>query len=79
MKNNSGNIDAANHVTGRSIYVDDIPMMEGALYAKVFDSPVAHGNIKSVDYAEAEQMPGVVKIFSFKDVPRKPDRWDYSR
>ena len=69
MKNNSGNIDAANHVTGRSTYVDDIPMMEGALFVKVFDSPNAHGKIISVDFAAAEQMPGVVKIFSYKDIP----------
>ena len=69
MKNNSGNIDAANHVTGRSTYVDDIPVMEGVLFAKVFDSPNAHGKIISVDFVEAEQMPGIVKIFSYKDVP----------
>jgi len=69
MENNSGNIDAANHVTGRSIYVDDIPMMEGALFVKVFDSPNAHGKIKSIDFDDAAQMPGIVKIFSYKDVP----------
>ena len=69
MKNNSGNIDAANHVTGRSMYVDDIPMMEGALYVKVFDSPNAHGKIKSIDFGGAAQLPGVIKIFSYKDVP----------
>lgn len=66
---NGGNIDAANHVTGRSVYVDDIPVMEGMLYVKVFDSPVAHGKIKSIDFAEAGQMEGVVKIFSHKDIP----------
>ncbi len=63
------NIDAAGHVTGRSVYVDDIPVMEGALFVKVFDSPLAHGIIKSIDHAEAEQMPGIVKIFSYKDIP----------
>ncbi|MEO7308583.1 MAG: molybdopterin cofactor-binding domain-containing protein [Ferruginibacter sp.] len=64
-----GNIDAAGHVTGRSVYVDDIPVMEGMLFVKVFDSPVAHGKIKSIDYAAAEQMEGIVKIFSYKDIP----------
>ena len=64
-----GNIDAANHVTGRSIYVDDIPAMEGMLYVKVFDSPIAHGKIKSIDFSEAEQVAGIVKIFSHKDIP----------
>jgi hypothetical protein len=69
MNNNIGNIEAANHVTGKSIYVDDIPVMEGTLYIKVFDSTVAHGIIKSIDFSAAEQMPGIVKIFSYKDVP----------
>ncbi len=64
-----GNTDASNHVTGKSIYVDDIPVMEGMLFVKVFDSPVAHGKIKRLDFAAAEQMPGIIKIFSCKDVP----------
>ncbi|MEP6676660.1 MAG: molybdopterin cofactor-binding domain-containing protein [Ferruginibacter sp.] len=64
-----GNIDAPNHVTGRSMYVDDIPVMEGMLFLKIFDSPIAHGTIKSIDFAEAEKMEGVVKIFSCKDIP----------
>ncbi|HNJ93836.1 MAG TPA: molybdopterin-dependent oxidoreductase [Ferruginibacter sp.] len=64
-----GNIDAANHVTGRSIYVDDIPVMEGLLYVKVFDSPIAHGKIRKIDVTEAEQLDGIVKIFSHNDIP----------
>ena len=64
-----GNVDAAGHVTGRSIYVDDIPTMEGMLFLKIFDSPVAHGKIKKVDYSEAERVEGVIKVFSYKDIP----------
>lgn len=64
-----GNADAPGHVTGRSIYVDDIPAMEGLLYLRIFDSPVAHGKIKKVDFVEAGQMEGIVKIFSCKDIP----------
>ena len=36
------NIDAINHVRGTSIYLDDIPLQQGTLFAAVFDSPVAH-------------------------------------
>ena len=64
-----GNIDAAGHVTGKSIYVDDIPVMQGMLFVKVFDSPVAHGKIASIDFSAAELMEGIVKIFSYKDIP----------
>ena len=63
------NADAPGHVTGKSIYVDDIPTMEGMVFLKIFDSPVAHGIIKAVDYTTAEQVDGVVKIFSYKDIP----------
>ena len=63
------NADAPGHVTGRSIYVDDIPAMDGMLYIKIFDSPVAHGKIRSVDHKEAGQTEGVIKIFSYKDIP----------
>ena len=60
--------DFYNHVAGKSIYVDDIPAMEGMLYVKVFDSAIAHGKILSLDYTAAEQVEGVVKIFSPKDI-----------
>ncbi len=45
-----GNPDASSHVTGKSIYVDDIPAMEGLLFIKPFDSPNAHGIIKKLDF-----------------------------
>jgi xanthine dehydrogenase large subunit len=61
--------DAPNHVTGKSIYVDDIPGMEGMLFLKIFDAANAHAKIKSIDYSEAEKEEGLVKIFSYKDIP----------
>ena len=64
-----GNIDAVGHVTGKSIYTDDIPVMEGTLFVKIFDSPIAHGTIKNIDFSEAEKVEGIVKIFSYRDVP----------
>ena len=63
------NIDSYTHVRGESVYLDDIPLVNGTLYAAAFDSPVAHGRIKSLDYSEAEAMPGVVRIFTAKDIP----------
>ncbi len=68
-KTTISNIDAAGHVTGRSIYVDDVPVMEGTLFAKIFDSPHAHGMIKTIDFSKAEKMEGIVKIYSAKDIP----------
>ena len=63
------NIDSYTHLRGESIYLDDIPVISGTLYAAVFDSTVAHGKIKSLNLEEAAGMPGVVKIFTAKDIP----------
>ena len=63
------NIDALGHVTGTSIYVDDIPVMQGTVYIKVFGSPLAHGIITDIDFSTAEHMEGVVKVFTYKDIP----------
>ena len=63
------NIDSYTHVRGESIYLDDIPVINGTLYAAVFDSPVAHGKIISLDTSEAEKINGVVKIFTASDIP----------
>lgn len=63
------NIDSYTHVRGESVYLDDIPVVNGTLYAAVFDSPVAHGKIKSLNTSEAASMPGVVRIFTVKDIP----------
>jgi len=62
------NIDSYTHVRGESLFVDDIILRQDALYGLCFDSPSAHGKIKSVDYAKAEALEGVEKIFTYKDV-----------
>lgn len=62
------NIDSRTHVRGESIYLDDIPLIRGTLFGVAFGSPVAHGIIRSLDLTEAEAMPGVVRILTYKDV-----------
>ncbi|HUR65618.1 MAG TPA: molybdopterin cofactor-binding domain-containing protein, partial [Chitinophagaceae bacterium] len=63
------NIDSYTHLRGESIYLDDIPLVNGTLYAAVFDSPIAHGKIRSLNTDEALGMPGVVRIFTAADIP----------
>ncbi|WP_394421609.1 xanthine dehydrogenase molybdopterin binding subunit [Tenacibaculum mesophilum] len=62
------NIDSFTHVRGESLFVDDLMLRQDTLFGLVFDSPKAHGKIKSVDYSKAEELEGVVKIFTYKDV-----------
>ncbi len=63
------NVDSAFHVTGRSIYLDDIPVQQGTLYALPYDAPSAHAHIKKLDLSKASAVPGVVRILTYKDVP----------
>ncbi len=62
------NIDSYTHVRGESLFVDDLMLRRDALIGLCFDSPKAHGKIKSVDYSKAEALEGVVRIFTYKDV-----------
>jgi xanthine dehydrogenase large subunit len=63
------NIDSYTHVRGESVYLDDIPVVNGTLYATAFDSPTAHGKLVSLDISQAIKMPGVVRIFTAADIP----------
>ena len=50
---------ARGHVTGESIYVDDIAPAAGELIVDFYWSPLAHARIRSVDLEAARQIPGV--------------------
>ncbi|MDF1756080.1 MAG: molybdopterin-dependent oxidoreductase [Verrucomicrobiales bacterium] len=62
-------IDAPNHVTGQSLYLDDLPISERTLHAAVVDSPVARGKLTSVDLKAAKGAPGVIAILTAGDIP----------
>ncbi len=61
--------DTRKHVRGNSIFIDDMPIPTGTLFASVFDSSIAHGKIVKLDLSKAQQLDGVVKIITFKDIP----------
>ncbi len=63
------NIDSYTHTRGESIYLDDMPLIGGTLFAAAFGSPKAHGTVKSLNIIEASQSEGVVKIFTATDIP----------
>ena len=62
------NIDSHSHVRGESIYLDDIPLVQGTLFACVFDSPIAHGKLKRIDTGAAEKSEGVIRVITAKDL-----------
>ena len=46
-------------------------MPEGTLRLALTQAEVSHANIKGIDTSEAEKMPGVVKVITWKDVKGK--------
>ncbi|MBT8411552.1 MAG: xanthine dehydrogenase family protein molybdopterin-binding subunit, partial [Octadecabacter sp.] len=53
-------------LTGEGNYTDDINI-QGQTYVHFLRSDVAHARIKGINTAEAEKMPGVVRIFTGAD------------
>ncbi|MDQ3250459.1 MAG: xanthine dehydrogenase family protein molybdopterin-binding subunit [Chloroflexota bacterium] len=61
-------IDAVGKVTGTVAYPGDIDL-PGQLWAKVLFAGRPHARITQIDTTQAEQHPGVVAVFTAKDVP----------
>ena len=65
-------------ITGKGNYTDDLKLA-GMTYAAFVRSPHAHAKIRKIDVAKATAHPGVVAIFTGKDmtgVNSLPCGWD---
>ena len=56
------------HVTGKSEYIDDRPMLKGELHCGLVYSPYARARIRHLDTAPALAIPGVVCAVTAADV-----------
>jgi xanthine dehydrogenase large subunit len=61
------------HVAGAAPYTDDLPELAGTLHAALGLSPVAHGVIERVDLAPIRRLPGVMDVWSARDIPGDND------
>lgn len=61
-------VDAYEKVTGRAKFTDDLAP-KNCLVAKVYHATIGNGIVTSIDTSEAEALPGVVRVVTFKDVP----------
>lgn len=56
------------HATGESVFIDDRPFVQGEIYVGYLGTPVAKGRLKNIDTTEALRVPGILGIYTHKDV-----------
>ncbi len=61
------------HVLGEAVYTDDIPEAQGTLHAALGLSAKAHARILSLNLEPVKAMPGVVAVYTYKDIPGTND------
>ncbi|HEV7692758.1 MAG TPA: xanthine dehydrogenase molybdopterin binding subunit [Hyphomonadaceae bacterium] len=64
---------AEKHVSGRALYIDDMPEPRGLLHVALGLSTRAHAKIVKLDLSAVRAAPGVVVVLTEKDVPGKND------
>jgi xanthine dehydrogenase large subunit len=64
---------AERHVSGAAEYIDDKTPLTGMLHLCPVLSECAHGRITHIDTAACLQVPGVVRVLSWQDVPGELD------
>lgn len=64
---------AAKHVSGRAVYIDDLPEQAGCLHAYLGLAEVACGTIKAIDFDAVLASDGVVGVLTGDDIPGAND------
>ena len=59
-------VDGAAKVTGSAKYTHDV-YLPGMVYGKFLRSPYAHAKITHIDASEAEGLPGVLGVYTYKN------------
>ncbi len=68
MKEGVRHDSALGHVMGTSEFIDDRPKVVGELVVGIGASPIACGTLKQIDTEAARLIPGVVGIFTARDL-----------
>ena len=66
-------------VTGAARYTADISI-QGAVHASIVSSSIAHGRTTAIDTTAAEKAPGVLAVFTHRNMPRMnptPKPWSH--
>ncbi|MGM0431710.1 MAG: molybdopterin-dependent oxidoreductase Mo/Fe-S-binding subunit [Spirochaetota bacterium] len=65
---NHPKVDGAKLVQGKKAFVEDM-VEPGSCVLKMLHSPYAHAYITDIDVTEAEKIPGVVAVLTYKNTP----------
>ena len=65
-------IEARSKVTGSLLYAADEPLANPA-FAYLVTSGVARGTIRGFDLAAAKELPGVIEVFTYQNLPKRID------
>src|SRR4051812_14797019 len=60
---------AVTHVTGESVFLDDLPPLPGELLAGIIPSTVARGRVRKLDLTAIARVPGVLAVLTHADIP----------
>lgn len=60
---------ATGHVTGTAPYVEDLTPLVDELWVDFVGSPAAAGRIVSIDTEAAQNFPGVIGVYTHRDLP----------
>ncbi|MDH7488928.1 MAG: molybdopterin-dependent oxidoreductase [Anaerolineae bacterium] len=71
-------VDIAERVTGRTQYVEDMPMPD-ALHMRVVRSPHLHARVVAIDTQKALEVPGVLRVLTAADIPGENSIEGYSK
>ena len=72
-------LDGRLKVTGGAQYTADLPLA-GSLHGAIVHSVIANGRTISIDTADARRAPGVVAVFTYRNMPRMnpmPKPWSH--
>ncbi|HEX2868875.1 MAG TPA: xanthine dehydrogenase family protein molybdopterin-binding subunit [Ignavibacteriales bacterium] len=68
-------LDGYEKVTGKAVFTFDVDLPR-MTYARILRSAVPHAKIKNIDTSEAEDLPGVLKVLTYKNCPKIPWHWN---
>ncbi len=65
----SERVDIRDKVTGRALYVEDLPEPPGILFVAAIRSPYSHARVGAIDGSAAEALPGVRAVLHRDTLP----------